>query len=383
VNPLPLVFAEMRRNPLGSAAIVVLIALATACGVVVSAQERALRAASTRAAERFDLIVGAAGSPTQLVLTTIYLQPAPLDLLPAGTLSELANEPGVKALAPVALTDTFRGYAIVGTTAAFAGAPGLAEGRMFAYADEAVLGADAALPLGETIRPAHGTPAENVLEAHEHEFRLTVVGRLARSGTPWDRAIIIPIEGVWAMHGAGAQEGRAPAIVVTPRTVTDAYRLRTKYRGAGTVALFPAEVLLPLYSLLGDVRAMLSAMSIAFEALLIVAVMLVIIAVLAGRRQSIGVLRALGAPPLFVVAAVWLEGAALIGCGVAAGAILGGLLVRIIGEYASLRTGLDVEAVLGAPEAALLVSLLAGGSLLAALPSLPLLRKPVAGLLRS
>jgi putative ABC transport system permease protein len=383
VNPLPLVFAEMRRNPLGCAAIVVLIALATACGLVVSAQERALRAASTRAAERFDLIVGAAGSSTQLVLTTIYLQPAPLDLLPAGTLRELAEEPSVKALAPVALTDSYRGHAIVGTTAAFAGAPGLAEGRMFAHADEAVVGADAAVPLGETIRPAHGTPAENVLDAHEHDFRLTVVGRLKRSGTPWDRAIVAPIEAVWAMHAANPQDGRVPAIVVTPRTVTDAYRLRAKYRAAGTVALFPAEVLLPLYALLGDVRAMLSAMSIAFEALLMVAVLLVIVAVLAGRRQSIGVLRALGARPGFVVAAVWLEGATLIGLGVAAGAVFGALLIHVISGYASLRTGLDVEAALGAPEAVLLGALLAGGSLLAALPSLPVLRKPVAGLLRS
>jgi len=98
VNPLPLVLAEMRRNPLGSTAIVVLIALATACGVVVSAQERALRAASTRAAERFDLIVGAAGSPTQLVLTTVYLQPAPLDLLPAETLRDLAQSLALEGL---------------------------------------------------------------------------------------------------------------------------------------------------------------------------------------------------------------------------------------------------------------------------------------------
>ena len=81
---------------------------------------------------------------------------------------------------------------------------------------------------------------------------------------------------------------------------------------------------------------MLSAMSIAFEALLMVAVLLVIVAVLAGRRQSIGVLRALGAPPGFVVAAVWLEGATLIGLGVTAGAVLGALLIHAINRYASL-----------------------------------------------
>ena len=383
MNPFPLVFAEMRRNPLGCAAIVALIALATAAGVVVSAQERALRAASTHAAERFDLIVGAAGSPTQLVLTTVYLQPAQLDLLPAETLRKLEDEPGVKALAPVAVTDSYRGHSIVGTTAAFAGARGVAEGRMFAKTDEAVVGADAPLPLGETIHPAHGKAAENIIENHEHAAGLMVVGRLERTGTPWDRAILVPIGALWVMHGGDAQSGRTPAIVVTPRTVADAYRLRTKYRGAGTVALFPAEVLLPLYSLLGDVRAMLGTMAAIFELLLMAAVLLVIVAVLAVRRQGIGVLRALGAPPQFVAATVWLEGALLIGLGIAAGALLGAALLQAASAYASSRTGLAVVAAFGMPEWILLAALFAGGSLLAALPSLPLLWKPVSGLLRS
>jgi putative ABC transport system permease protein len=383
MNPLPLVLAEMRRNPLGCAAVVALIALTTACGVVVSAQERALRAASTHAADRFDLIVGAAGSPTQLVLTTVYLQPALLDLLPADTLRQLADEPGVKSLAPVALTDSYRGYAVVGTTAAFAGTPGLAEGRIFNHPDEAVAGADAQLRLGETFHPMHGTAAANVIENHEHASGLTIVGRLKRTGTPWDRAILVPIEALWAMHGGDANIGRAPAIVVTPRTVTDAYQLRTKYRAGGTVALFPAEALLPLYSLLGDVRSLLGAIAAAFEVLLIFAVLLVIVAVLAGRKNGIGVLRALGAPPAFVATTVWLEGALLIGLGIATGALLGAAFLQATSAYVSSRTGLAVGAALGAPEFALLAILFAGGSLLAVLPSLPLMWKPISGLLRS
>jgi putative ABC transport system permease protein len=61
---------------------------------------------------------------------------------------------------------------------------------------------------------------------------------------------------------------------------------------------FPAEVLVPLYALLGEVRELVAGMALAFQILLIGAVLLVIVAALAARRQSIGVLRALGAPPL-------------------------------------------------------------------------------------
>jgi putative ABC transport system permease protein len=384
VNPLPLVIAELRRNLLGCAAIVALIALTVALGVAVTAQERALRQASARAADRFDLVIGAPGSPTQLVLTTVYLQPAALELLPADTLAQLSQAPGVAAIAPVAVTDSYRGYTIVGTTAAFAGESGIVEGRMFAGAHEAVIGSAVQLPLGQTLLPAHGSPTENMLETHEHNFDITIVGRVSPAGTPWDRAIMIPIEAVWAIHEDehGRETKRVPAIVVKPRSVTDAYQLRARYRGHDTVAVFPAEVLVPLYTLLGNVRELIAGMALAFQILLIAAVLLVIVAALAARRQSIGVLRALGAPPPFVFLTVWLQGALLIASGVLAGAILGWALARGIGVWASARTGLTIDAVPGAAETWLLVALLVGGSLLAALPSLTALRVSANRLLR-
>jgi putative ABC transport system permease protein len=399
VNPLPLVLAELRRNPLGCAAVVALIAVAVALGIGATVQERALRLASARAADRFDLVVGAPGSPTQLVLTTVYLQPAALELLPEETLSQLAREPGVASVAPVAVTDSHRGYTIVGTTGAFAGAGGVDEGRMFARAHEAVIGSAVQLALGGSILPAHGSPAENVLEAHEHDFALAIVGRLRATGTPWDRAILVPIEATWAMHEHDAAERshaedaalpwpperweRVPAVVVKPRTVSDAYLLRAKYRGHGTVALFPAEVLNPLYRLLGDARDFVAWMALAFQALLVLAVLLVIVAVLASRRQSIGVLRAMGAPPAFVFLTVWLQAALLIAAGILVGAALGWGAGRALGAWLSASTGLTLDATPGVPEALLLLGLLLGGSLLAVLPSLAALRVSPVRLLRS
>lgn len=59
---------------------------ATTLGVAVILQERALRLGSTRAADRFDLIVGAPGSETQLVLSSVFLQPSPLPLVAGSVL---------------------------------------------------------------------------------------------------------------------------------------------------------------------------------------------------------------------------------------------------------------------------------------------------------
>ena len=70
--------------------------------------------------------------------------------------------------------------------------------------ERALLGADVDLPLGRRFSPQHGPPGENALEAHEHRFELTSVGRVVRLGTPWDRAIVVPIEAAWASCGSPA-----------------------------------------------------------------------------------------------------------------------------------------------------------------------------------
>jgi putative ABC transport system permease protein len=95
MNPLPLVLAELRHNRSAVLAVAVLIALAVSLGVAVSAQERGLRKSSASAAEPFDIVVGMPGSQTQLVLTSVYLQPAALELVPGNVLQRLQDTPGV------------------------------------------------------------------------------------------------------------------------------------------------------------------------------------------------------------------------------------------------------------------------------------------------
>ena len=64
-----------------------------------------------------------------------------------------------------------------------------------------------------------------------------------------------------------------PAAVVKPRTLIEAYGLRNAWRTTETTAFFPAEVLVQLYELLGDVRVVMSALAIATELLLVVAIL--------------------------------------------------------------------------------------------------------------
>jgi putative ABC transport system permease protein len=411
MNPLPLVLGELRRSRAACLAVTLLIALAVCLGVAVSAQERALRRSSAAAAAPFDLIIDAPGSPTQLVLTTVYLQPAALELVAGSVLQRLQSDPGVAYAAPIAFGDFYRGFPIVGTTADLVTAGGtrpLAVGRNFARVHEAVVGAAVALAPGDSFEPMHGA-AESPGDDHVHHgFAYTVTGRLPRLGTPWDRAILVPVEAMWLVHGlspgheaqagpsAGAEDAirigppwlgdavpGTPGIVVKPKTVADAYRLRGAYRSGGTTALFPAEILLALYATLGDARDVLAWIAVATQALVIAAVLLAVFAVIAARRQQLAVLCALGATRGFVFACVWLHVMAMIVAGALTGLGLGWIAAAVLGRLVELRTGLAVGVALGGDEFAMVGALVALGCLLAVLPALVSYRQPVAAGLRA
>src|SRR5262249_494120 len=161
-----------------------------------------------RAADPFDLVVGARGSATQLVLTTVYLKPALLDLVPGSVLARLQADPGVMFVAPLAFGDSYQGALIIGTSVDFVtdgGRRPLADGRPFSAMGEVVVGADVPLRLGDTFAPAHGVPAPGQYlddaDEHAHEgLTYVVVGRRPWLGSPWDRAILTSVEAVWAAH---------------------------------------------------------------------------------------------------------------------------------------------------------------------------------------
>ncbi len=211
MNPFPMVLADLRALRWTAPAIVLLVALAIATGVAIAAQERALRRGSAAAANDFDLIIGAPGSQTQLLMSTVYVQPDALPLVDGRLLNTLFKDERVAQVAPIAFGDVSRGYPIVGTTAAFAGRwdrikP--SEGRLFAAEGEAVLGADVLYRMSDTITPSHGvaglvaapgqTDAEE--DSHKHEGHgYTVVGRLPRTASRLlVESVVEELDDLWA-----------------------------------------------------------------------------------------------------------------------------------------------------------------------------------------
>lgn len=404
MNPFPVLLAQFRRNRGTLILFVCLITLAVALGIAISAQERALRQGSARAADRFDIVVGAPGSQTELLMNVVYLRPSAVELLKPAVLAKLLAEPKAELVAPVAYGDSVGGYSVVGTTAQFvehlSGPP--VEGRLFASDDEAVIGAAAPFRVGDTIEPVHGHGVDGgmaELEGVTHHVELTIVGRMAPTGTPWDSAIVVPVEQVWHAHGlpTGHEPGNerigppfvaqqlpgVPAVVVKPDSVPTAYGLRSAYRAADSTAFFPAEVLVQLYATLGDVRAVLDVMALTTQLLVVAAILAGLMALIELQRERFAVLRALGASRGYMFCLVWTGISLMVAIAAVFGLVLGYGVAQAISAVIAQRTGVALSASLGRPEFLLAGLILLLGSAVATLPAFLVYRRPVAEALRT
>ncbi|NEI74054.1 FtsX-like permease family protein [Rhizobium lusitanum] len=421
------ILADLRRFWSGAFAVVVLIALSVALSVTVTLQERAVRLGSARAAEKFDLLVGAAGSETQLALSAVFLQPAPLPLMEGAVLSRLANDPRVELAAPVGFGDSAYGHPIVGTTTGLITSlsPSLSQGAMFARLAEAVVGSDVALSTGAEIKPMHGS-AEAGGETHT-AIAYRVTGRMAPTGTAWDRAILVPIRAVWQLHGmhgdehhdhdgdaaephgaepAAQEEGHGhehghvdadapldehfdaqtpgvPAVLVKPKTIADAYRLRQEYRTGTTLGVFPAEVLTRLYATLGDARSLLLGIALGTQAIVIAAIVLVTVMHVGSRRRQIGALRALGTPVGSIVTLVWGELFILFAAGILLGIALGYTAALVISARLAASTAVHLPVGFTFDDLWLVGGFAAVAAIISVVPAFSALRSSPAAALRA
>ncbi|WP_373354195.1 ABC transporter permease [Pseudoroseicyclus sp. CXY001] len=390
-----------RRFLPANLAFVALIAAAIAIGAGLLAAERGLRAGTARAADPFDLILAAPGSELTAMMAAVYLQASDMPLIDGPTFAEVSGDPDVALAAPLAFGDSAGSAPVVGTVAAFVAhlSPELAEGRSFAAHEEAVIGAFAPFALGDEIEPAHG--AGDAADEHAHEgHHYEVVGRMAPTGSPWDRAVIVPIEAVWEVHGlanghaleAEEQIGPpfdaayfpgTPAMLVRAQTLGGTYQLLSRYGRDDLMAFLPGAVLAGLQARLGDVREALSLMATAAQVLVTLSVLLALAILVRLFARALALLRALGAPPRFVAAVVWSYAMGLLSVGTLLGLALGYGAAAGLSAVVTARTDVLVTATLGWPEVKMAAGFVSLTALMALLPAWGALRREIVGALRA
>lgn len=310
MNPLLLLKAEWRRSWQGILGLALVLGLAVSLGLALSMLERGVRQGAAQAGDDFDILLGAQGSPTQLLLSTVYLQAQALPLVPYATLSKVQAHTGTAWAAPLAFGDRWKNFPLVGTVPLLSTLNGkrpLAEGNNFAAPHEAVVGASVPLAVGETFAPVHGRVALPDGDHSHDEAPFTVVGRMPPTGSPWDRAILVPLESIWGVHGLhqGSEGADISALVIKANSVADAYKFRALWQTSATQAVFTGEVLTNLFATLGDVRAMMQSMATVSQGIALGGVILATLFAVALRRDTLSLLRTLGAPRPYLLVSVW------------------------------------------------------------------------------
>lgn len=154
-----------------------------------------------------DLVVGAKGSPLQLILSGMYHIDAPTGNIPIAESKAFLNprHPLIKKAVPLSLGDSHRGHRIVGTTYDFLDLyqAEIAQGKRWEAPLEVVAGAAVAkklgLHIGDTFKSSHGLiEDEDLVHADADAFRL--VGILKPTGSVADQLLLTSNESLWVVH---------------------------------------------------------------------------------------------------------------------------------------------------------------------------------------
>jgi putative ABC transport system permease protein len=309
----------------------------------------------TRDLAGIDLVVGAKGSPMQIMLSGVFHLDVPTGNIPFKTLETLRRHPLVKQAVPLSLGDAFQGHRIVGTDASYLELYGatLAQGRVWEAPLQAVLGAqvvsESGLKLGSRFAGSHGLAGGEAHEGHDFE----VVGILAPTGGVLDRLVLTDTASVWAVHEAhhaGAppddDEREITLALVSYRSPLAAISLpRWVNAQPGLQAAAPALETARLMRMIGAGTEVLRG----FGAVLLLAaglsVWVALLHAVRARQADLAMLRMLGAPPWRVACLISVEALWLAALAAVLGLALGHGLTEILGRVLAQRQSLSVSGV--------------------------------------
>jgi putative ABC transport system permease protein len=358
-----------------------------------------------RDSKGIDLVVGAKGSPLQLILSSVYHVDIPTGNISLADAEKLKTNRLIKAAVPLALGDSYEGFRIVGTNHDYVSLyeGKTAAGRLWEKPYEAVLGseveASARHKLGDKFVGSHG-----IVEAGEkHENSpYTVVGLLAPSGTVLDRLVLTSVESVWEIHGQGPhdkdedeEDNGDPSKPrhLQPQELT---ALLIQYASPMAAAILPRQInsqtALQAASPAFESARLLNLVGVGVQTVQAFAMILILCAglsvfialynALRERSYDLAVMRTLGASRTKLLAAILVEGLILASGGVLLGLALGHVLAEVLGGWLLASQRVYVTGWTVVPgELELVSAALAVGLLSALLPAVLAYRTDIAAVL--
>lgn len=364
MSPIKISWKSLWSKPLSSALNIMLIAFGTGILTILLLASTQISQKLDNNSKDIDLVVGAKGSPLQLILSSIYYIDFPTGNIPLKDAQELAHSPFVKKAVPLAQGDNYEGIRIVGTDSNFVSVYKLSTGSgKFWSADfEVTIGATVAasqkLKPGDTFYGAHGlTGSTDVHKTHAYK----VVGILKPQGNVTDNLILTNISSVWRMHDDHEKEEAAAhgekdeahahhkarpdqAEGNDDREIT---ALLIQYRSPMSVVMFPRMVnqstALQAASPAMESTRLFSLIGVGVDTLQWFAVLIMFIAAISvfvnlynslkERSYDLAIMRTLGASRGQLFQIIIFEGMLLTLAGTVLGIMLGHLVLQFIGAY--------------------------------------------------
>jgi putative ABC transport system permease protein len=314
----------------------------------------------------------------------------------------LEKDQAVSWIVPISLGDSHRGFPVVATTPAYfenfrygdQRPLTVKEGRPFSGVFEAVIGAEVAerleYRLGQRVVLRHGA---GEIGGNDHADKpFTMVGILARTGTPVDRSVHISLEGMEAIHldwivgvplpGMSVSAEEAARRDLTPKAVTAVWvglksraavfavhRRIAEYEPEALMGVLPGVALDELWDALGNAERALLVMSGLVGLVSLAGLVAVVVTALEQRRRELAVLRSIGAGPARVFALLAIEGALLTAAGVVCGVLAWVAVFFFLGSWAEDRYGVALRVSWPtATESALLACVFAAGVVASLVP---------------
>lgn len=400
--------AKFRRTSLLLTVFTIAISVTLLLGVDKIRKES--RSSLLNTVSQTDLIVGARSSPTNLLLYSVFRIGNATNNVTWDTYQELAAQDEVAWTVPISLGDSHRGFRVMGTSSDYFDLFRygneqplvVASGDEFDGVYDTVLGADVANDLdyevGDEIIISHGLVSADFAGHDDKPF--TVVGILAKTGTPVDRTIHVSLAGIEAVHVDWQDGGRSGVTLdaeqalqldLTPTSITaflvglenraqtfQVQRRINEYPGEPMSAILPGATLAEFWRTISTIEQVLFVISGFVLVVGLLGMLTTILSTLNERRREIAVLRAIGARASHVVMLIVLETLFVVVAGCVVGvAMLYGLLT-VARPVVVNRTGVDLAITwLDSTQLAIMLGVIGGAVLVSLIPGLVAYRRSI------
>jgi putative ABC transport system permease protein len=376
MNIFILVWSYLKSRPLNTFINIVLLALGIAVITLLLLFNRQLEEKISSNSRGIDLVIGAKGSPLQLILCNIFHIDFPTGNISLAEAERMSSHRLVKKAIPLALGDSYQSYRIVGTNHDYPAMyhAELLEGEWFAKDLEVAIGSNVAaiagLKIGDQFASAHGL-AEGGHSHDEHKY--IVKGIMQPSNSVVDNLILTNIESIWEMHEEHPaeenaaehaheeipQENRSPlvpsvaegdsirqvtSVLIQYRSALGAVQLPRIVNGQSSLqAASPSYETARLFSILGIGVDILMAFAYVLVLVSALSIFIALYNSLKERKYDLAILRSMGASRGRLFFSVLLEGTLLTFIGSVIGLLMAHGVVWILSIMlpAISKTGLS------------------------------------------